>query len=364
MGAPPARLVFLLQDLEFGGTQRQALELAARLDRQRFHVELWVLRAGDDLLPAARARGLTVTFLSRDAWVTPRALAHLWRRLQAAPVDLLFLLTVVPNIWGRILGRLAGVPCIVGNCRGGAAPRRQHERLLWPLAHHIICNAAALRDHLAQHCGVPRRRLSVIVNGVDTHHFQPPPGRQDGGPPRALALARFVPDKDHDTLIRAFARVSRRQPQAELWLVGDGPRREAAARLAEALLPAGAVRFFPAQPDVRPFLHQAGVIVLSSAAEALPNVVLEAMAAGLPVVATRVGGLAEVVDEGITGYLAPPRDPAALAEALDRVLADPAHRRALGQAGRRRAEQDFSLEAMVRRHEAVMVKLLGYEPGG
>jgi glycosyltransferase involved in cell wall biosynthesis len=349
----------LLQDLLFGGTQRQSLELAARLDRGRFAPELWVLMAGDDLMPAARERGLSVVHLGRDGWVSPRALWSLWRRLRTHPPDILFLLTAVPNIWGRILGRLARIPRIVGNCRGGAAPRRQHERFLWPLAQCIICNAMAIKEDLAQNFGVDRERLHVIVNGVDTEFFRPDPDRRNGGPPRALALARFAPDKDHDTLIRAFARVHALVPQAELWLVGDGPLRVAVGRQADALLPSGRIRFFPAQADVRPLLRQAGLLVLSSVAEALPNVVLEAMAAGLPVVATSVGGLPEVVAQGETGLLAPPRDPDALAQVLARLLADAGERGAMGAAGRDRAVREFSLTAMVRRHEEVLAGVLG-----
>ena len=139
------RLVVLLQDLKFGGTQRQALELARRLDPTRFQVEVWLLAAGDELAPGARDRGIPVVWLGRQERVGPDGLGPVWRRLGHQPVDVLMPFTVVPNIWGRVLGRLARVPVIVGNCRGGGAPRRQHERLLWPLAHHIMCNSPALK---------------------------------------------------------------------------------------------------------------------------------------------------------------------------------------------------------------------------
>ena len=89
-------------------------------------------------------------------------------------------LTVVPNIWGRVLGRLARVPVIVGNCRGGGAPRRQHERWLWPLAHHLCATAAALKTVLTRRYGVPEARITVIPNGVDTDYFRPGPGRRRG----------------------------------------------------------------------------------------------------------------------------------------------------------------------------------------
>ena len=222
----PLRVVFLLQDLLFGGTQRQTLELARHLDPARFQVEVWMLMAGDDLVPVAQSLDLPLVWLSRQAWVSPVSLARLWRRLQSTPVDVLVLLTVVPNIWGRILGRLAGVPWIIGNCRGGAAPRRQHERWLWPLADHVICNSAALKTQLSHHYRVPPARLTVIHNGVDLDYFQPQAAAPRGNPARVLSVARLVPDKDHQTLIRAFRLVAGDHPRRRIVAGGGRTRRE------------------------------------------------------------------------------------------------------------------------------------------
>jgi len=354
----PARLVFLLEDLLYGGTQRQALELARRLDKSRFQVELWVLRKGDDLVPVAREYGLPVVFLSRAGWVGPASLLQLGKRLWTDPPDLLMLLTVIPNIWGRLWGRLARVPAIVGNCRGGAAPWRQHERLLWPAADHILCNSQILKDFLVARYGLPSSRLTVVHNGVDTDFFQPGKNGRKDGRIILLSVARLVPDKDHDTMLAAFARVAAGRPQAELWLVGNGPRREVLERQVGDLGLTGRVKFLPVSQDIRHLYHQAGVFVLSSVNEALPNVILEAMAAGLPVVATRVGGLPEAVVPGETGLLVAPRDVAGLAAALGSLLDDPEIRRNLGRRGRERVLDQFSFEAMVSRHEEVWSRLI------
>jgi glycosyltransferase involved in cell wall biosynthesis len=357
-GAAPARVVFLLEDLEYGGTQRQALELARRLDRRRFQVELWVLRAGDDLAPVAREYNLPVVWLARSGWVGPRSLWGLWHRLRQAPPDLLMLLTVIPNIWGRLWGRPARVPVIVGNCRGGAAPWRQHERWLWPLAHHILCNSAILKDLLVSRYGVPPARLTVAPNGVDTEFFQPRTDERSPGPPVLLCVARLVPDKDHDTLLAALAQLAARHPGTELRLVGNGPRRPALERMVQDLGLAGQVKFLPTTNDVRQLYQKADIFVLSSVAEALPNVILEAMAAGLPVVATRVGGVPEAVASEDTGLLVAPRDAVGLAAALARLLDEPETRLAMGGRGRRRAVAEFSFDAMVRRHEELWTRLL------
>lgn len=355
--AQPVRAVFLLQDLEFGGTQRQTLELARRLNPARFQVEIWVLAAGDDFVPLARRYGIPVMRLGRRKRVGPLALGHLGRQLQNQNIDILMPLTVVPNIWGRILGRIARVPLIIGNCRGGGAPRGQFERRLWPLANHILCNSQAIKRVLTGSCGVPEARLTTILNGVDTEYFRPP-AAPAAGPPKVLSVARMVPEKDHDTLLAAFQRTAQAHPEAELLLVGEGARRAAVRDLARQLLPEDRVKLLPPREDLRPLLQQASFLVLSSQTEALPNVVLEAMAVGLPVVATRVGGVPELVQSGRTGWLVNPGDAPGLATAMNRALADPEARQAMGQAGRDRAVKHFSLEAMTRQYEEVLDRLL------
>ncbi|MBW1992598.1 MAG: glycosyltransferase family 4 protein, partial [Deltaproteobacteria bacterium] len=346
----PVRLAFLLQDLKFGGTQTQTLELASRLDRSRFHPEIWLLIAGDDLAPAARQRGLELVWISRQPRVNPICLARLWRHLKRQPVDLLMLLTVVPNVWGRILGRLAGVPLIIGNCRGGA-PQRQHERWLWPLAHHLISNSRAEKAFLTDRCRVPRHRVTVIPNGVDVEYFSPWPA--DDPPHRLviLSVGRLVRQKGHDTLLAAFRRVARQIPQAELWIVGEGPRLPALEDQAGHFLASGRIRLLPPRGDLRPLFQEATLFVLASNWEGLPNVILEAMAAGLPVVATEVGGVPEAVVPGRTGWLVPPGDPEALAEAIREALAAPETRKTFGRQARQRVKHNFSLADMARRHE-------------
>ena len=140
--------------------------------------------------------------------------------------------------------------------------------------------------------------------------------------------------------------------------MGNGPRRDSLEKQARDLSIAGQVKFLPATNDIRQLYHQADIFVLSSVAEALPNVILEAMAAGLPVVATRVGGLPEAVVPEDTGFLVNPRDVAGLTASLARLLDDPETGRSLGRRGRERVLAQFSFEAMVSRHQDVWARLL------
>lgn len=347
----------LLQDLAFGGTQRQALALAARLDRSRFAPELWMLMDGRDFAPAAEAAGIPLRWLATTPCVGPGSLFALWRALGTERPDLLALFTAVPNIWGRLLAKARGLPAVIATCRGGGSIGRQHERFLKNCAAHHIVNDPALRQRLCD-LGRDADRITVIPNGVDTEHFAP--SSDDARPVREVVLcpARFCQDKDHETLLRAFALAGAKRPRAELWLLGDGPLRERVRLLAARSPVRDRIKLYPAVPDPRPFFEQASLVVLSSVREALPNVILEAMSMGLPVVATAVGALPEVVEQDRTGLLCPPGDAEALGENLAALLTDADRRVAFGQAARARAVAGFSMESMVQRHETVFTRVL------
>jgi glycosyltransferase involved in cell wall biosynthesis len=354
----PFRVVLLLQDLFFGGTQRHTLELARGLNPARFQTEIWVMRSGDDFVPLARRWHLSLKWLGRSPFVGPDSLVRLGWNLKNQPVDLLMLLTGVPNIWGRLLGRLTKVPLIIGNLRGTGSPERNFEKWLWPLADHFSCNAAILKKMMLDRFPIRDDRITVIHNGVNLDYFRPATGSLPVNKQVVLCIARFVPEKDHETLIAAFSQVAARHPEAELWLVGDGPGRQAVHRLATRRIPPRQLRLLPGQSDITSLLHQSSLLVLSSIQEGLPNVVLEAMAAGLPVVATDVGGLPEVVQQGETGWLVAPKDVPALADAVSHLLTHDQVRTAFGQAGRERAERRFSLASMIQQHEDLFLHLL------
>ncbi len=348
----------LLEDLEFGGTQRQALGLASHLDPKRFHVELWMMRSVNDFRLRPAGNGITLRWLSSSKTVGPAGLARLAMLLRSQPVDILVLLTAIPNIWGRLLGRAAGIPRIVATCRGEGGPFRQHEKVLWRLADHHLCNSRILKTLLTRRYGVPEAMVSVILNGIDTGHFIPAGSAPDARNPEVLCVARMVPDKDHETLIEGFAMLLDRFPTAKLQLVGEGPLRRNVVESARRRLPAHNFQWRPGCQDLRPLYGRASLFALSSIKEGLPNVVMEAMACGLPVVATNIGGLNEIVGNGTTGSLVQPRDPAALADAMIELLENLPKSTGFGKAGRQRVVESFSMLSTVRAHEELFLQLL------
>jgi glycosyltransferase involved in cell wall biosynthesis len=351
----PIRIAVLLQDLEFGGTQRYAIHLLKFMDREVFSPELWVLRKGDDMISLAAETGVRIVHLSRSSWVSPWALARLaWKLLRLRP-DVLYTLTVVPNIWGRIFGRLARVPVIISGYR--SLFPKQHERWLWRLANRIICNAGTLKEVMVQRYSVHPDRIAVIPNAVDSAAFQS--GRNARAPePTVLYVGRLVKEKDPLNLVDAFRIVAEKVPNARFRMIGNGPLRpEVEARIRASSLDSR-VELLPGTSSLMPQLARAWVFALASVMEASPNVILEAMSMGLPVVATRVGGIPELIQDGCTGMLVKPRDPEDLAAALVAVLTDEPKRLAMGEMARQRVLENHTLETMVRRTEQVVMEAL------
>ena len=222
-------------------------------------------------------------------------------------------------------------------------------------------DAAAVSRDLER---VPAAKVRTIHNGVDLDHFAyrgPRAGRTDLC---AVTVARLDPVKDQATLLRAVRLIVDKDPSFSLDVVGDGPARSELEALRAELRLERHCRFHGFQDDVRPFLAQADVFVLTSISEGIPLTLLEAMATGLPGIATDVGGNREIIVPGETGYLVPVRSPTAFAEAVLRLMAEPAELDRLGQGSRRRVEEEFSLAVMVARYEALYRELLRRRSAG
>jgi glycosyltransferase involved in cell wall biosynthesis len=196
--------------------------------------------------------------------------------------------------------------------------------------------------------GVSAERVRTICNGIDVQRFTYTGSQRDGP---AVLVARLSPEKDIDTLLRAAALAVAHDPAFRLEIAGDGPCREALRQTCAELGLQEQVRFLGQVRDVPGLLARAGMFVLSSISEGISLTLLEAMACGLPLVATRVGGNPEVIAEGETGFLVPPQNPPALADALLRLRRDPSLCMQLGQAGRRRVEARFDVRRMVEQYQ-------------
>ncbi len=341
-----------------GGAEKALVDLARGLDRRRYAVSVCATRSVGNYQPLLDAAGIPCVVLNRQSRRDLYKLGGLVQVLRRQRVHILHAHLFGSNTWARLLGTLAGVPVIIAHEHGSA--KAGHEiwldRLLYRLGDAVVVPSEASKRFLIEREHLPARAVSVVYNGVDTAQFARHESvavlrrALDLDPAAVLigSVGRLSADKGgQDSLIQALAQVRQTQPQVGLVFVGDGPLRPDLEALAAQLGLGSTVQFTGVRPDVARLLGALDLFVLPSLHEALPIAVLEAMAVGLPVVTTRVGGVPEVVQDGRNGLLVPPGDSAALAAALLRLVSDPGYAATLGAAGQARVRAEFTLEAMV-----------------
>jgi glycosyltransferase involved in cell wall biosynthesis len=305
------------------------------------------------MLGWAAASGVEPLWLSHSKRVGPVALASLWRQLHRNRPGLLYTLTVIPNIWGRVLGALEGVPAVVSGWRNFHP--KQHEWLLWRLSRRIICNAEVLKGVMVSRCGVDPKRIAVIRNGVDVEYFAPrPEGRAPV--PTVLYAGRLVAEKNPVGLLECFRIAAQRLPDARFLMIGNGKLRETAVAFIGRHDLRHRVELLSGQSEIRQYLHKAWIFAMASRREGSPNIILEAMASGLPVVATRAGGVVELVDDGVNGILCDHDNPVQFAEALVRLLGDSRLRESMGIRAREKVLRSHTIRAMVRSTEQTLLE--------
>jgi len=264
-----------------------------------------------------------------------------WLRtaLRAFRPDVVHVMLFPSTVAVATLPRTPGAARVLTHMYGPGLRVAPHGRLKQPLDRwavgrfdHVVAISESVREHLTSGYGYPASKVTCIPLGWEGAPLRPV--RDDGHPPTVVCVAHFRPEKGHAVLLKAFATVHRRLPGARLLMVGQGDLKAQLVRLAEALGVAECVDWTGPVDDVWPLLARSDVFALPSLSEAYGIAVAEAMAAGLPVVASAVGGVPELVDEGVTGELFPPGDHDALARHLLRLLEAPELRRRMGDAAR------------------------------
>jgi L-malate glycosyltransferase len=377
----PATVAYVIPRMSIGGAQTHLLQVLRLLDRRRFRPLLCCLATDrkDPLHLLDQVRELGVPILdarlrdTANSLVRPHSFAQMARvagEFRRQRVRIVHSYLFHANWFGTLTARLARVPVAIVSKRSMDVYPRARDRwacsLVNRLADCVTAVAAAVRDHVHQTEGCPLEKIVIIPNGIATPSV--PTTSSAHGRAQALSvnaddkvvgtITRLVWKRGHEELLRAAALVARAEPTAKFVVVGDGPLRRALEEQARGLGLNGGVRFLGAVPQAARLLPHFDVFVLSSVWEGMSNGLLEAMAAGRPVVATRVGGNPEVVVDGESGLLVPPKDPQALADAVLRLLRDRELARRLGEAARRRIESEFTLEQMVQRLESLYDDLL------
>lgn len=358
-----------------GGMENGVVNLVNRLDPARYRHTIIAMTEVTDFRQRITAANVDLVALEKRPGRDFGAYWRLLKCLRAARPAIIHTRNI-GTLDTVFVSRLAGVPVRVHgehgwdmhDLDGRSRKYRFIRRLCAPFVKRFVAVSIDLKAWLERSIGLAGDRVTHIVNGVDCERFRP--GRADAIR-RSLGLGddalvvgtvgRLEAVKGQELLLRAWPLVEERLPKASralrLVLVGDGSRRAALEALARELGIADRVIFAGARADVPEALRAFDVFVLPSLNEGISNTILEAMACGLPVVATRVGGNPELIDEGVTGRLVAPTDPAALADAIVAIAADEATRQRMAQAAREQAVQRFSLEVMVRRYDTLYAEV-------
>ncbi|RJS94723.1 glycosyltransferase [Salinisphaera sp. Q1T1-3] len=356
------RIVHVIDRLALGGMESVALTLIERTAEVYDH-HIVCLRDAGPQAERAEAAGVSVTALDKQPGKDPRAylrLRSMLRSLAPAVVHTYNIGTLDVAIWARS----AGVRRIVHaeHGRDAADPDGRNRKYRWlrrlmaPFISAFVPVSGDLAQWMRADLGLPADKIHLIRNGIDTTRFKAGPALRESGsfapwPAEARVIGtigRLDPVKGFDTLISAFAQLHARSAvPLRLVIIGDGPERDALAAQVRSLGLEEAVWLAGARDDTPTLLNGMAVYVCASIAEGIALTMLEAMACERPIVATRVGGNPELVDDGTHGLLVPSGAPAAMAEAIETLLAEPDRAAALGAAARTRIVADFSVAAMV-----------------
>ena len=354
------RVLWLIDSLTLGGAEALVPAFARAVDARAVELHVAFLKSlgGNPFEAELRALGIPTTHLGARHLRDLGALRRLLRLLRRERFDLVHAHLTYASIFGALAARAAGIPCVAtlhtAPVDGGAwSADALRERLLgavlrrWCRA--VVLVSEAARAQHAERGRLPAGRMQVVHNGVDVDAFAG--GRRDetrralglaAGQPALLTVSALREGKGLEVLLRAMPLLLRARPDARLLVAGEGTLRPRLEAQAADLGIARAVSWLGLRRDVADLLAAADVFVLASRQDAFPTVLLEAMAAARPVVATSVGGIPEIVADGQTGLLVEPGDPEALAAAVGGLVADPRIASALGRAGAARARAHFS----------------------
>ena len=359
------RALQVLSDAQPGGGMTQMLQFVRWIDPGRV---AWQFAVPDDgpLPDALRALGARVHTLKIGSRFDVGAIRRLKMLCRAEQFQVVHSHNVRANVHARIAAVRAGVPVRVSTIHNSVfaydvSPMKQRlyaaaERRTAAWATRIIAVSDGIATELTHRYGIDPEQVTVIANGIDPERLQPrrtPEAMREeleigSSVPLILQVGRLTSQKGYDLLIQAMSPVRKRHPDVQLLCVGEGPDRAQLESLAANRGVSDCVHFAGHREDVPDWLAAVDLVALASRSEGMPYTLLEAMGMGRAVVATRIGGIADVVEDGITGVLVPPEDAPALADAIIDLLAEPESRERLGQAARSQVLQSYTAEATAR----------------
>ena len=404
------KILHLTTDSRIGGAEKIIISLATHLDKHRYESKVVALLPGGELIEGLRDKGIEAECLGMRNKFDLRAIYKLSRIIREKKIDILHTHLFHANVLGRMVGRLAKVPVIISSLHV-MEKRRHHLWLDWLTNRMVdaeICVCEAVRKFTMEKARIRPDKLVTIPNGIDVREYDlnvkltqaisqnirdslEEKSRENRGEacdyqvatmrekgklytmdvkekkrelgiesnyPVLGTVGRLHEQKGHIYLLKAMPAILEEYPEAVLLIVGDGPLRSKLEGLCFKLQINKTVKFLGFRKNIKELMTLIDVFILPSLWEGMPIVLLEAMALGKPIVATRVGGAEELIKDGVTGLLMPPADDEALAKALINILSRENGGRELGKIAKREVERRFTLEVMVGKTEKLYERLL------
>jgi glycosyltransferase involved in cell wall biosynthesis len=358
----------------YGGAEKVAYEFARQLDSARFESYLCTTRAPHHTRVESVVRdrtqlasqGIRVLDLNRESHFENRPWARVYALMRRESIDVLHAHMPRASVPGAVLARLARVPVVISHEHGSALEGKIARRLLdryvvAPLSTKMLAVSEWDRRNIIEREGIAPGRIDVMPNGIPAPPQYGPDPRDELGVPAGVpligAVGRLFPEKGYDDLIRAVALLAGRGRALYCVILGDGPQEQQLRRLAAELGIGERILMPGRRSDIPDVIRALGIAILPSRREGSPLAMLEYMAGAAPIIATAVGGVPELVSDGVHGLLVPPEDPPALAAAIERLLDDPALAARLGEAARVRQRAEYDLDVVVGRLQRLYVEL-------
>ncbi len=345
------KIMHMVLNLKIGGLENLVLDMARSQSKDENEVIICSLEPHRTFTREIGDESFRVVCMERKHGKDLKLLWNLRALLKDEKPDVVHTHNRVPLVYGTLSARLSGIKGVMNTRHGEEYLKR--PAFIWNSNDFVVTISQSAKTNLL-HCNRIRLdKVRTIYNGINTGRYKNVIKTYGGKRGKHIVgtVCRLDDYKDIPTLIMSYERIISMFPVAELWIVGDGPQRENLAQLVNSRKLQSKVKFLGWRNDIGEINRDIDVFVLPSLTEGVSIALLEAMTCGCPVVATNVGGNPEVVVDGVTGFLVPPKDPVRMADAVGRILSDPKLAQEMGEAGRRRVEEKFSLDRMVAEYD-------------
>jgi len=359
------KILYVIPRLAKAGTERHLLKLAEGLSKRNFQISICCLFEIGELDQKYDLSNIRLISLRRKSIYDPRIIFDLLKLIKKEKYDIVHTYLFGFHYLASLPAKISGAPLVISSRRELARWKKPHHHFFENFGNiftdKVIACSEEAKDFALNSEILSTRRLKVIYNGIDLGEFRPRNKKTDILDELGLTehdkiigmVANFSPIKDHYTILKSMVEIKKKFPRIKCILIGDGVLKSRLEDKAEELALGQNVIFAGRRDDVARLLSVIDIFVLTSLCEGLPNAILEAMASGLPVVATNAGGISEAVEDYKSGILIEPKNYKSISSAIIELLTDESLRQKMGRYGRQIAEQKFSLERMIKDYEGL-----------